>query len=78
VSLAGCRRSGAMGTGVLLPYTGPFRLYGKPMDAALRARVAKVANGKEVAAGFAKGFTGCGGTSVRRTSAPPATQIEAP
>lgn len=27
--------------GVLLPYTGPFGLYGKPMEAALRARFAK-------------------------------------
>ena len=26
--------------GVLLPYTGPFGLYGKPMEAALRARLA--------------------------------------
>lgn len=30
--------------GVLLPYTGPFGLYGKPMEAALRARFAKVDN----------------------------------
>ena len=28
--------------GVLLPYTGPFGLYGKPMEAALRARFAQV------------------------------------
>src|SRR5215213_6503078 len=30
--------------GVLLPYTGPFGLYGKPMEATLRARFAKVGN----------------------------------
>lgn len=30
--------------GVLLPYTGPFGLYGKPMEAALRARFAQDAN----------------------------------
>ncbi|HEX6023526.1 MAG TPA: ABC transporter substrate-binding protein, partial [Solirubrobacter sp.] len=27
--------------GVLLPYTGPFGLYGKPMEAALRQRIAE-------------------------------------
>lgn len=51
VSLAACggngdERSGEAGgtvrIGVLLPYTGPFGLYGKPMEAALRARFAKV------------------------------------
>jgi branched-chain amino acid transport system substrate-binding protein len=31
----------AIKVGVLLPYTGPFGLYGKPMEAALRARFAK-------------------------------------
>lgn len=30
--------------GVLLPYTGPFGLYGKPMEAALRARFAQADN----------------------------------
>ena len=30
--------------GVLLPYTGPFGLYGKPMEATLRARFAQVGN----------------------------------
>jgi len=30
--------------GVLLPYTGPFGLYGKPMEETLRARLAKVHN----------------------------------
>jgi len=30
--------------GVLLPYTGPFGLYGKPMEAALRARMAADGN----------------------------------
>lgn len=37
--------------GVLLPYTGPFGLYGKPMEAALRARFAvddDMAGGREV------------------------------
>jgi branched-chain amino acid transport system substrate-binding protein len=30
--------------GVLLPYTGPFGLYGKPMEAALRARLGQEGN----------------------------------
>ena len=30
--------------GVILPYTGPFGLYGKPMEATLRARLSKVGN----------------------------------
>lgn len=30
--------------GVLLPYTGPFGLYGKPMEAALRARLDQAGN----------------------------------
>jgi branched-chain amino acid transport system substrate-binding protein len=30
--------------GVVLPYTGPFGLYGKPMEAALRARLAQAGN----------------------------------
>jgi branched-chain amino acid transport system substrate-binding protein len=34
----------AVRVGVLLPYTGPFGLYGEPMEAALRARFAKVDN----------------------------------
>lgn len=50
--LAACGSSGSSDTktakssdnpikiGVLLPYTGPFGLYGKPMEAALRARMA--------------------------------------
>jgi branched-chain amino acid transport system substrate-binding protein len=35
---------GPVKIGVLLPYTGPFGLYGKPMEAALRARFAKAGN----------------------------------
>jgi branched-chain amino acid transport system substrate-binding protein len=47
MSLAGCGDTAASSSdssdkpikiGVLLPYTGPFGLYGKPMEAALRAR----------------------------------------
>jgi branched-chain amino acid transport system substrate-binding protein len=35
---------GPVKIGVLLPYTGPFGLYGKPMEAAIRARFAKAGN----------------------------------
>jgi branched-chain amino acid transport system substrate-binding protein len=49
MTLTGCGDSAAseqdssdkpLKIGVLLPYTGPFGLYGKPMEAALRARLA--------------------------------------
>jgi branched-chain amino acid transport system substrate-binding protein len=50
MAFAGCGNSAVSGDkssdnkpikiGVLLPYTGPFGLYGKPMEAALRARLA--------------------------------------
>jgi len=49
LTLTGCGGSAAseqdssdkpLKIGVLLPYTGPFGLYGKPMEAALRARLA--------------------------------------
>lgn len=50
MALAGCGSAAVSGdktsdnttikVGVLLPYTGPFGLYGKPMEAALRARFA--------------------------------------
>lgn len=49
LALAGCGGAAVSGQqssdkpikiGVLLPYTGPFGLYGKPMEAALRARLA--------------------------------------
>ena len=56
-ALAGCGTGGSGDTGgsdadasepikigVLLPYTGPFGLYGKPMEAALRARFDQVDN----------------------------------
>lgn len=51
--LAGCGSAAVSGDkssdkplkiGVLLPYTGPFGLYGKPMEAALRARFAVAHN----------------------------------
>src|SRR5215213_9502505 len=41
----------AVKIGVLLPYTGPFGLYGKPMEAALRQRIKEaggVAGGRRV------------------------------
>ena len=43
---AGGEKQGAdtVRIGVLLPYTGPFGLYGKPMEATLRARLAKAGN----------------------------------
>jgi branched-chain amino acid transport system substrate-binding protein len=50
LTLTGCGNSAAseqdssdkpLKIGVLLPYTGPFGLYGKPMEAALRARLAE-------------------------------------
>lgn len=53
MGLAGCGSAAVSGNqssdkpikiGVLLPYTGPFGLYGKPMEAALRARVALAGN----------------------------------
>jgi branched-chain amino acid transport system substrate-binding protein len=49
IALTGCGNAATSGdkssdksikVGVLLPYTGPFGLYGKPMEAALRARLA--------------------------------------
>jgi branched-chain amino acid transport system substrate-binding protein len=47
LALAGCARGAnnvqssddSIKIGVLLPYTGPFGLYGKPMEAAVRARM---------------------------------------
>ena len=59
-ALVGCGDSAASGgdssdkpikIGVLLPYTGPFGLYGKPMEAALKARFAaddNSADGRDV------------------------------
>jgi len=54
MALAGCGAAATSSTkssdnatikiGVLLPYTGPFGLYGKPMEAALRARLALAHN----------------------------------
>lgn len=56
--------------GVLLPYTGPFGLYGKPMEAALRARLAKAGNavnGKPVELVFEDEATDAG-TAVTKVS----------
>jgi hypothetical protein len=40
-STGGEGAGGAVGIGALLPYIGPFELYGKPMEMTLRARFAK-------------------------------------